>query len=164
MCWSNHTSHIGNAEHSDWSCLDDTALVGQQRRCARLWQSARAVLKVAGVVVRSRLRQVSHLKGERRPLPAERYSTVACSEQRHGGDGGCSGDSQVSNGGRRTVAKQQERFLAKQGAGVFVEEMQNEAIAPAKENIFHCFLTSQRCQALTAPDSCAPHAFGDWSQ
>lgn len=29
---------------------------------------------------------------------------------------------------------------------------------------FHCFLTSQRYQALTAPDSCAPHAFGDWSQ
>lgn len=52
------TSHIGNAEDSDGARLDDTALVGQERRCAR-WETARTVLEVARVIVWSGLDMVS---------------------------------------------------------------------------------------------------------
>ena len=53
-------SNVCDAENSDGTCLDDTALVWEKRSCAGGRKATSTVLKVARVIVRSGLVQVSY--------------------------------------------------------------------------------------------------------
>lgn len=99
--WASPTSNVCDAENSDGAGLDNAALVRQERRCAGLSKASGTVLEIARVVVRSRLRGVSHVACSLEPHP--RRSEIARDEGRCHGEGGCLCKRQLARARRRAA-------------------------------------------------------------